>query len=152
MNDKKQRVLLVEDDEALHIVLKDSFGRAGFEILSAKNGQEGLDMALREHPDLILLDIMMPIMDGITALRKLREDEWGAKVPVFILTNSFDVGTMAETMESHILQYVIKAEVDMEKLVEQVKTALVPATEHKTKRGSFDVAPSGETQRAEYSQ
>ncbi len=142
----KQKVLLVEDDEALHIVLRDSFTRAGYEILSAKNGQEGLDAAFREHPDIILLDIRMPVMDGITALKKLREDEWGRDVPVFILTNSMDVEKMAETMESHILQYLVKADVDMDKLVVQVEEALKEHG-HGVKRGSFGIAPSEETQR-----
>lgn len=146
---KRPKILVVEDDEALHIVLRDSFSRSGFEIISAKDGKEGLDMALSEHPDLILLDITMPVMDGITALRELRKDSWGAMVPVFILTNSSDVSKMAETMESHIIQYIVKANVDMAKLVEQVREALSPHAA-KFRRGSFGVAPSDETQRIEY--
>lgn len=124
MNAEKHKILVVEDDEALHAVLKDAFEKSGFEVFSAKNGKEGLDTALSEHPDLILLDIVMPVMDGIATLKKLREDEWGKRVPVFILTNSMDVEKMAETMESHILQYMMKADVDIGKLVEQVESLL----------------------------
>ncbi|MCI0542308.1 response regulator [bacterium] len=148
MDETKQKILIIEDDESLRAVLHDAFARAGFEILSAKNGQEGLDIALREHPDFVLLDIVMPVMDGIAALKKLREDEWGKHVPVFILTNSMDVETMAETMESHILQYIVKADVDMGKLVGQVQESL-GQQRHGARRGSFGIAPSEETQKVQ---
>lgn len=80
------KILVVEDDITLrnlyHKVLKDH----GYEVIIATNGQEGLDSALSQKPDLILLDIRLPIMDGATMMRKLREDPWGQNVPVIVLT------------------------------------------------------------------
>ena len=58
-----------------------------YETLEAKNGREGIEIALSKHPDLILLDIIMPEMGGIATLEKIREDSWGKNVPIIILTN-----------------------------------------------------------------
>ncbi len=77
MDTQTKKILVVEDDVPELNALRDKFTREGFSILTAKNGEEGLAIALREHPDLILLDIIMPVMDGITMLVKLREDSWG---------------------------------------------------------------------------
>lgn len=151
----KKKILLVEDDEALQIVLNDAFKQEGFEVVSARDGKEGLEKALADHPDLILLDVNMPVMDGITALKKLREDSWGKSVPVIMLTNSSDMGKMAATMESRILQYVVKSDTEIVRLVSQIRHLLAPHTAEtapKVAKGGFGVAPAGEMQREmEYS-
>ena len=73
-----KKILIVEDETPLRNAVSDILTFEGFGVLQAKNGQEGLDIALAEHPDLIVLDIMMPVMDGMASLRKIREDEsWG---------------------------------------------------------------------------
>lgn len=74
---KEHTILIVEDDVPELNALRDKFTHEGFSILEAKNGEEGLATALREHPDLILLDIIMPVMDGMTMLVNLRKDPWG---------------------------------------------------------------------------
>ena len=66
-----KKILIVEDDNALAGILYDKFSQEAFGILEAKNGEEGLELALAKHPDLILLDIMMPKMDGMTMLKKI---------------------------------------------------------------------------------
>lgn len=154
-NVTKKKILLVEDDEALQIVLQDAFRQEEFLVISARDGKEGLETALAEHPDLILLDVNMPVMDGITALKKLREDSWGKSVPVIMLTNSADMGSMAMTMESHILQYVVKSDTEISRLIGQIRNLLAPhsnASTPKVSKGGFGVAPAGEMQREiEYS-
>ena len=92
-------ILIVEDDEAMLEVLIDEFKREGFKTLSAKNGVEGLDTALEKHPDIILLDILMPEMDGLTMLTKLRDDKWGKDVPVILLTNYSDMDKISESVQ-----------------------------------------------------
>jgi DNA-binding response OmpR family regulator len=78
----------VEDDASIQKMLHIKFTQEGFRVLDARDGEEGLKIALSEHPDLILLDIIMPKMDGLTMMKKLREaDEWGKNVPVILLTN-----------------------------------------------------------------
>lgn len=60
-----------------------------FHALGAKDGEEGLELALKEKPDLILLDVIMPKMDGMTMMKKLRKDNWGKKVPIILLLINF---------------------------------------------------------------
>lgn len=79
MTEKPKRILIVEDEIPMLKALVDKFSRAGFETLEAKNGIEGLAVALKEHPDLVLLDLVMPKMDGVKMMEKLREDSWGGE-------------------------------------------------------------------------
>ncbi len=80
-------ILIVEDEKSLRGALVDILRTKNFMPLEARNGREGAELALSRHPDLILLDIMMPEMDGMAAFKKIREDVWGEKVPIIILTN-----------------------------------------------------------------
>lgn len=87
-NAKKHTILVVEDETVVRQTLMDNLVSDGFNVLQAKDGVEGLKAALDHHPDLILLDILMPRMDGLTMMQKLRgHDVWGEKVPIIILTN-----------------------------------------------------------------
>jgi len=80
-------VLIIEDDPILLAMYRDKFVISDFTVLIAVNGEEGLTKAFQNHPDLILLDLAMPKLDGMTMLKKLRADAWGQIVPVIILTN-----------------------------------------------------------------
>ncbi len=83
-----KKLLIVEDEVSARKAMTEKFTRDGFEVETAANGEEGLTQATKFQPDLILLDIIMPRMDGLTMLQKLRaENEWGKNVPVIILTN-----------------------------------------------------------------
>ena len=83
-----KKILVVEDEISLRKALADKFRREGFAVLEAKDGEEGLAVALKEQPHIILLDIVLPKMDGMTMLKKLRqENAWGKSVPVILLTN-----------------------------------------------------------------
>jgi len=85
---KKRVVLVVEDDESVRGALHVKLGEAGLAILEAKDGVSGLIVASEQHPDLILLDILMPAMNGWEMLKQMREkDDWGKCVPVVVLTN-----------------------------------------------------------------
>ncbi len=86
----RNKILIVEDDLDLLEVLRKKFTLEKFQVSQAPDGKIGLEEALRNHPDLILLDILMPVMDGMTMLGKLREDSWGKEVPVILLTNLSD--------------------------------------------------------------
>ncbi|MBT6034062.1 MAG: response regulator, partial [Candidatus Jacksonbacteria bacterium] len=94
-----QKILIVEDDQSLYKALTERFEREGYSVLGAKNGEEGLSIALEEKPVLILLDIIMPKKDGISMLADLRKDEWGKNVPVIMLSNLSDTEKMAEAAE-----------------------------------------------------
>ncbi len=144
MNDEKKKILVVEDDTALRNIMNTTLTDAGYELVVAENGKEGLDAALRIHPDLIILDLEMPVMNGIEALKKLREDEWGKSALVLVLTNSGSPETIFEAVNSGILQYMEKANVDMQELVKEVANALASKNhqEPRAVKGSFGVAPT----------
>lgn len=82
-----KKILIIEDEKSLRGALVDILLLKGFIPLEAKNGKEGIKLALKEHPDLILLDLIMPEMDGMMMFHKIRKDSWGAQVPIVILTN-----------------------------------------------------------------
>lgn len=88
MSDSKTPVLLiVEDDEELLMALKTKFEGENFSVFIGRNGEEGLSLALKNHPNVILLDVLMPKVNGMQMLAKLREDSWGNSVPVIMLTS-----------------------------------------------------------------
>jgi CheY-like chemotaxis protein len=105
-------------------VFGDRFRVNNFIVLEAKNGQEGLDLALAEHPDMILLDISMPVMDGLTMLKELRKDEWGKHAEVIFLTNFTDVERISQAAEVEAVDYLIKEDWQAEDLVNKVKEVL----------------------------
>ncbi len=121
----KKTILIVEDELPMLKALSDKFSLEGFDILEAKDGAEGLKTATEKKPDLIILDIFMPVMDGKTMFEKLRADDWGKTVPVIILTNlNPDDKTLDELMKNGPSYYFIKSKWKLEELVEKVKKEL----------------------------
>ncbi len=123
----KKKILIVEDEGALLRILSEKFARAGFAAIEAKNGQEGLEKALNEHPDLILLDIIMPLMDGLTMLKKLRDDHpYGEAVPVIIISNLNEIEKITEILgrRSGVIEHLVKSNWSMEDLVKKVRDTL----------------------------
>lgn len=121
MTDKKKIILVVEDEDPLQLVLRDVLTVEGYEVVSAVNGVEGLEMALRDHPDLILLDILMPKMDGLEMLKKLREDEWGKKAPVIVLTNLSDNEDIAKAVEEDVFEYFVKTDIRIDQVIQRIR-------------------------------
>ena len=125
MNDNlSKKILIIEDEEALLNLLAEKFEEKSFTVEKAKNGVEGLTKALNSHPDVILLDLVMPGMDGITMLQKLRDDEWGKDAYVHVLTNKDDTSSISETMDLKISQYMVKSDWKINDLVNQIATNL----------------------------
>ncbi len=125
METRKQKILVVEDDHALRQVLTDRLTEEGFEVLAAEDGEKGLSLAQLHHPALILLDIFMPRMDGITMLGKLRQsDEWGQKVFVMAVTNSADATTIATIAGFGSTEFLIKSDWGLEDIIARIKTHL----------------------------
>lgn len=121
---KNCKILIVEDELPLLKVLTDKFTAEGFTVIQAKDGSEGLAVALKEHPDLILLDIIMPVMDGMTMLKKLREDNWGQNAPVVMLTNLSDSKNVSDAIARGIGDFLVKSDWTLEDLLTKVKSRL----------------------------
>lgn len=122
--EQKKLILIVEDEKTLFNALDMKLESAGFRTLGARDGEECLAVATKEHPDLILMDIVMPKMDGMTALSKLREDEWGKDVPVIILTNLSSAEDISRATKKGVYDYLVKANWKLEDVVEKVKKTL----------------------------
>jgi len=119
-----KKILIVEDERDLRQALVDKFTHEGFDVFEAENGEKGLKVALKEHPDLILLDIIMPVMDGITMMEKMCEDKWGQDVPVIMLTNLTDIKRVSEAVESGVYEYLVKSDWKIEDVVKRVREKL----------------------------
>lgn len=123
---KNKIVLIVEDEEALSDVLSDMLQKDNFSVLTAENGEVGVEQALKKHPDLILLDLLMPVMGGMDALKKIRKDSWGARVPVIILTNlnATDQNLVQDMILERPEYYLIKSDWKISDLVKKIKEVL----------------------------
>lgn len=120
-------ILIVEDEEPLLRAMADKLKREGYMPIGAKNGEEGLEVSLRNHPHLILLDVVMPKMDGLTMLGKLRQDAWGKEVPVILLTNLSDTERVSDALEHGVRDYLVKSYWTLEGVVNKVRAKLAQA-------------------------
>ena len=125
MSDDTKCILIVEDEVDIRDAIAEAIRDVGYEVLLAADGKQGLELALREHPDLILLDLVMPVMDGHEMLRLLRDDEWGKAAKVIVLTASFDVSDVAEAHTGEIIDYIIKVHASLDEVVNKVRLAIV---------------------------
>jgi CheY-like chemotaxis protein len=123
-------ILIVDDEESLVNVLARKFMDEGITAYKANNGREGLALAFEKHPDLILLDIMMPEMDGFDVMKALHEDEWGKTVPVILLTNSSSIETVSQAVSAGTSEFLIKTDVHLDQVVSHVRDRLsrIPPT------------------------
>lgn len=115
------RILVVEDDASLRRALKEKLSRENFEVLEASDGEEGIEVAIREHPDLILLDIVMPRLDGLSALSRLRTDPWGKTARVVMLTNVHDGESVRRSLDEAAFDYLVKSDWRLEDVVKKIR-------------------------------
>lgn len=125
MSSQQKRILIVEDEKSQRSALAEKFTREGFAVLEADDGQKGLEIALSSHPDLILLDIIMPVMDGMTMLEKLRADTWGKEAKVIILTNLSEVEKISEAVTRGSYNYLVKSDWKLADVVAKVQAVLL---------------------------
>lgn len=118
-------LLIVEDEKSLAKVLANRFKEEGYQVLVAENGKEGLQLALADDPNIILLDLLMPIMDGKSMLWRLRESPQHRHTPVIVLTNAGEVDNIRQTMTySSAIDFLIKANVSVDDIVKRVKSVV----------------------------
>lgn len=106
----KIKLLLVEDDKSIRDLYCLKLEKSGFDVLAAEDGGKGLDMAKKELPDIILLDVMMPVMNGFEVLKQLRKNKDTMETPVIILSNFGEVDQMTQGFVEGATDYLIKAE------------------------------------------
>jgi len=124
MDIPQRKVLIIEDELSILNGISDKFTHEGFLVTKATNGQVGLDSALKEHPDFILVDNLMPDTDGFYFLENLRKDKWGKNARVIMWSNSQDSATIARAKKIGVLDFMIKSDWEYRDVVKKVKEIL----------------------------
>lgn len=120
-----KKILIIEDEFAYQQILKNELVGKGYTVVEAIDGKKGLEMAESEKPDLIILDIRMPIMDGMTMLGLLRKEEWGKKIKVVVLTNLEPNDKILENVVTdEPSYYFIKSDIKLDELLAKTKDLL----------------------------
>jgi two-component system alkaline phosphatase synthesis response regulator PhoP len=119
-----KRILIVEDDRFLRRACEASLQQRGFDVITAVDGEQGLELAVREKPDAILLDLLMPRRPGIEVLRALKAETSTAAIPVLILSNSSREEDKRLAMELGAVAYCVKANLSLRELAEELTRLL----------------------------
>ena len=120
----KKKVLVIDDDENLTTVLVDKLNFSNFDAVSTPDGATGLQKALEIKPDVILLDVKMPVMSGWEMLEKLRTDPWGEHAKIIMLTSLDKPETIAHAMEEGSTVFIVKTNYTLDQIVDKVKEVL----------------------------
>lgn len=121
---KKIKILVVEDEATLQKALNDVLASEGYDVVSALDGEKGLQMAKEEKPDLVLLDIILPKLDGFEVLKGLKADESTDQIPVIILTNLSDLDNIQKSLDLGATTYLVKADFHLEDVLKKIKHTL----------------------------
>ena len=118
-----KRILAVDDEADVLMILRTALQSEGYEIKTASNGEDAVAAAQESPPDLIILDVMMPGMDGFDVLAELKKDEATSTIPVIMLTGVSDRKKIQEALDTGIDYYIIKP-FEFEDLISKVEQAL----------------------------
>ncbi len=124
LNQENKLILVIEDDKSLRDALLFELRKEGFSTDSAVNGQEGLDKIKLKKPDLVLLDLVMPIMDGITMLERLREEDDYKSLPVIMLTNLNEAEQLEYALAYGVKDYLVKSDWKIADVMAKIKAKL----------------------------
>lgn len=122
------RILLVEDNEMNRDMLSRRLSRRGFEVVIAVNGQEGVEMTQQENPDIVLMDMSLPVLDGWEATRRLKADEETKHIPIIALTAHAMAGDREKTLEAGCDDYDTKP-IEFARLLEKINALLASVSE-----------------------
>jgi DNA-binding response OmpR family regulator len=121
---KAIKIALVEDDPFLSSMYSTKFGLEGFEVVSASDGEKGVELIRQELPDIVLLDVLMPKMNGFDVLKLIKQDETTRDIPVILLTNLNQSDEVEQGMDLGAVDYLIKAHFMPSEVVDKIKAAL----------------------------
>jgi|SRR3989344_2257894 len=122
------KVLIVEDDKILSNMYRVKFTNAGHQVALAENGEEGIAKMKAMHPDLVLMDLMMPVMDGFTAIMRIQEDPTLKTVPVIVLTNLSMSEDAKKAIEMGAKDYFVKSDLTPAQVLEKAQKFLPPGS------------------------
>ncbi len=119
-----KKILIIEDEKILSDLYAEKFQQAGFSVILAPEAEEGLEIAKKEKPDLIILDILLPKGDGISFLQKIREEPGLSLTPVVVFSNYDDPPTKKAAFRLGVKDYLIKTNYTPREIIEKIKTIL----------------------------
>lgn len=115
-----KKILLVEDEELVIRILEKKLSEEGYEVLLARNGKEGLEVMRKEKPDLVLMDIVMPKMNGLETMEAMNNDPELKEFPVIVISNSGEPVEIERVKELGAKDWLIKTEFDPQEIIEKV--------------------------------
>jgi len=119
-----KKILMIEDEKALQYTLGELLTSEGFALAQAYDGQEGLELARSENPDLVLLDLRLPKKDGFEVLKELKSDKKTSEIPVIIFTNLETAEDIDKALEAGATTYIVKANYGLEDILVKIKEVL----------------------------
>jgi two-component system alkaline phosphatase synthesis response regulator PhoP len=126
MSKVDKTILIIEDEEPMLNALATKFEKDGFNVLKAQDGEEGLKEGLDKRPNIMMVDIIMPKMDGISLIKKIRIEggEWGKEVPIIMLTNLSDSESVSEAANYSVYDFLVKTDWRLDDVVRLVRQRL----------------------------
>lgn len=118
------KIAIIEDDQTINQMYRIKFQSDGFDVQMASDGKQGVTLVKNFKPDIILLDLQMPEMDGAEALSEIRRHDWGKNIPVIILTNMGEEESPASLKKLNVSSYIVKADLTPSQVVAKVKATL----------------------------
>lgn len=118
------KVIIVEDEQATREALAVKLTREGFNVIQAGNGQLGIDLIKKELPDLVILDLLLPIKNGETIVYEMRINDATKHIPIYMISNVSDLDTYYKGLRAQIDLYDIKSEVKIEDIITKIKRVL----------------------------
>lgn len=116
-----KKILFVEDEESLQKIVKETLEKSGYGVFSAVDGENGLTIAKKEKPDLILLDLILPQKDGFEVLKALKEDNTTADIPIIVLTNLEGSADIEKALSLGARTYLVKSNYSLDDVLLKVK-------------------------------
>lgn len=119
-----KKILFIEDEAVLQKTFEGAFRAEGYDVISALDGETGVKLAKTQKPDLILLDLVLPKLNGFEVLRKLKNDSDTREIPVIILTNLERMSDIDKALELGATTYLVKVNYSLEEVIKKVKKTL----------------------------
>ena len=117
-----KKILIIEDEKFLLEMYQSRFEKDGYQVLTAMSGEKGLKLAQKEKPDLIVLDILMPGMDGYEVIKKIRGDAQIKEIPILVLSNLGQEEEIKRGLELGANDYIVKTDLTPSELIDKVKS------------------------------
>lgn len=129
--DTQKNVLVIEDEEVLNSAISDKLRTEGFDVAQAFDGEHAFYMINKKIPDIIIVDIVMSLKDGLHVIKELHQQMPHIKAPIIVLTNITSSEAISKKLSPHVVEYLVKAEHTLEDIIRAVKNAALKIEEHK---------------------